>query len=140
MRAVLRDWEAGIVTLVTSTLTITEVLYVRTAKAAVWLDASLRHRLNDLFSPGGERKLLLVELSRPIAEAARDLCWNYRIRPKDAVHVASALAAKCEVLHTYDTNLKKRSQQVGGSPTLDITAPEWIWQQGMDLTYTRPPG
>lgn len=133
MRAVLGDWEAGNVTLVTSTLTITEVLYVRTAQPAVWLDASQRDALIDLFTPDGYRKLTLVELTRPIAEAARDLCWDHRVRPKDAVHVASAIAAECEVLHTHDRNLQKRSGRVRGDPVLEIAPPSWTWQQGMEI-------
>ena len=100
LRAVLKDWEAGKVTLVTSTLTIAEVLYVPGVQPAVRLDESRREDLIDLFRPTGDRELTLVELTRPIAEAARDLCWSRGIRPKDAVHVASALAASCPVLHT----------------------------------------
>ncbi len=133
MRAVLRDWEAGNVTLVTSTLTITEVLFVRNLQPAAWLNASQRADLIDLFKPSGERNLTLGELTRPIVEAARDLCWDQLIRPKDAVHVASAIAAECEVLHTHDANLQKRSRQVGGNPILQITPPAWTWQTGMEL-------
>ena len=133
MRAALKDWEAGRVTLVTSTLTITEVLYVRCLLPATWLNSSRRSDLLYLFSPSGDRKLTLVELTRPIAEAARDLCWNHGIRPKDAVHVASALAARCAVLHTHDGGLQKRSRQVGGNPILEITPPEWTWQTDMGL-------
>ena len=133
LRAVLSDWEAGNVTLVTSTLTIAEVLYVPGVQPAVRLDESRREDLIDLFRPSGDRKLTLVELTRPIAEAARDLCWNNGIRPKDAVHVASALAASCAVLHTHDEDLQKRSRQVGSDPILEISQPAWTWQAGMEL-------
>ena len=133
MRGVLADWAAGKVTLVTATLTITEVLYVRCVQPAAWLDPSRRSDLLSLFSPSGDRKLTLVELTRPIAEAARDLCWNHGIRPKDAVHVASAVAARCAVLHTHDEDLQKRNRQVGGNPILEITEPAWTWQAGMEL-------
>ena len=133
LRAVLSDWEAGNVTIVTSTLTIAEVLYVPGIQPAMLLDESRREDLIDLFRPTGDRKLTLVELTRPIGEAARDLCWNRRIRPKDAVHVASAIAARCSVLHTHDEDLQKRSLQVGGDPILEITPPAWTWQTGMGL-------
>jgi len=99
----------------------------------VSLDESRREDLIDLFRPTGQRKLTLVELTRPIAEAARDLCWDRRIRPKDAIHVASAIAARCAVLHTHDETLQKRSRLVGGDPILGITPPAWTWQTGMEL-------
>ena len=133
LRAVLSDWEAGNVTLVTSTLTIAEGLYVPGVQPAVPLDELRREDLIDLFRPTGDRKLTLVELTRPIAEAARDLCWNRRIRPKDAIHMASAIAARCVVLHTHDEDLQKRSRQVGGDPILEIIPPAWTWQTGMEL-------
>ncbi|MDE0047824.1 MAG: PIN domain-containing protein [Chloroflexota bacterium] len=133
LRAVLRDWEVGKVTLVTSTLTIAEVLYVPGIQPSVRLDESRRNELMDPFRPTGDRKLTLVELTRPIAEAARDLCWSRGIRPKDAVHVASALAASCAVLHTHDEGLQKKSRQVGGDPILEITQPAWTWQTDMQI-------
>jgi len=134
LRAVLKDWEAGKVTLVTSTLTIAEVLYVPGIQPTVRLDESRREDLIDLFRPTGDRDLTLVELTRPIAEAARDLCWSHGVRPKDAVHVASALAANCGVLHTHDEGLQKRSGQVGRDPILEITQPAWTWQADMDIS------
>ena len=134
MRAILSDWEAGDVTLVTSTLTMAEVLYVPGVQPAVRLDESRRGDLIDLFRPSGDRKLTLVELTRPIAEAARDLCWNHRVSPKDAVHVASALAARCAVLHTHDEDLQTRSRRVGGDPILEISPPAWNRQAKMDLS------
>lgn len=133
LRAVLRDWESGKVTMVTSTLTIAEVLYVPGILPAVRLNESRREDLIGLFRPTGDRNLTLVELTRPIAEAARDLCWSHGIRPKDAVHVASALATNCPVLHTHDERLQKKTRQVGGDPTLEITQPTWTWQADMEL-------
>ena len=133
LRAVLQDWEAGTTTLVTSTLTIAEVLYVPGIQPALRLDESRREELIDLFRPTGGRKLTLVELTRPIAEAARDLCWSHGVRPKDAVHVASALAASCAVLHTHDERLQKKSRQVGGDPILAITQPAWTRQAAMEI-------
>lgn len=129
----LRDWEAGKVTLVTSTLTLAEVLYVPGLQPALRLNESRRDELIDLFRPTGDRDLTLVEVTRPIAEAARDLCWSRGIRPKDAVHVASALAASCGVLHTHDEVLQRKSRQVCGDPILEITQPAWSWQADMEL-------
>ena len=37
-------------------------------------------------------------VTREVAEVARDLVWDKKIKPKDAVHVASAIAAGCQIL------------------------------------------
>ncbi len=47
----------------------------------------------------------LVEVDRNIGEAANKLCVRFsdnRLRPADAIHLASALRAGCDVLLTWD--------------------------------------
>jgi predicted nucleic acid-binding protein len=44
------------------------------------------------------------------------LVWNHGIRPKDAIHVATALDAGALALETFDDGLLKKSGQVGVSP------------------------
>ncbi|MGH7057386.1 MAG: type II toxin-antitoxin system VapC family toxin [Acetobacteraceae bacterium] len=58
----------------------------------------------------------LWNLTRSIAEDAQDLVWNQSIRPKDAVHVATALATGCAALETFDEGLLKQSGMVGSRP------------------------
>ena len=53
-------------------------------------------------------------LTRQLAEAAWDLVWDHDIDPKDAIHVASALAAKVDVLNTFDGDLIGKSEDVFG--------------------------
>ena len=131
MRAILRAWENGQVTLVTSALTLAEVLWFKCGGRREWIDEPQRGELSNLFSEirGNDSELIIVELSRRIAEATRELCWSFRIRPKDAVHVASALEANCPVLHTHDAELRKSSEKVGGDPPLKIALPEWSTQE-----------
>jgi hypothetical protein len=55
---------------------------------------------------------------RPIGEEARLLCWKYpKLKPKDAIHVASALFAKVDALHSYDDDdLVSLNGQLGEPP------------------------
>ena len=131
MRAILDAWENGQVTLVTSALTIPEVLWFKCGGARKRIDDSQREGIMNLFSEirDGDNQLIIVELNRRIAEIARDLYWEHQIHPKDGVHVASALASSCPVLHTHDALLRKSSEKVGGDPPLKITLPEWNKQQ-----------
>jgi len=46
--------------------------------------------------------IYLVDLDRGIAEHANRLCREYGLGPADAVHLASALRAGCDILLTWD--------------------------------------
>jgi hypothetical protein len=46
------------------------------------------------------------------------------VQPKDAVHVASALYARCEHLDTSDGGMAKHSGQLGSTPTLMVRPPD----------------
>jgi predicted nucleic acid-binding protein len=70
--------------------------------------------------------ILLVELDPRVIEDARDLIWAHNsLRPYDAVHLASALRAKCRVLYTYDDDLLDLN---GRMQDLDIIEPVWTGQ------------
>lgn len=127
METILDDWRAGVVTIVTSSLTIAEVLYVKCGDPLKLRQADIAKRadIEALFAPNPN--LLVVEVDRSVAEEARLLHWNHGIKPKDAIHVASALRAGCPVMHTTDGPLQAKSGLVGGAP-LRIEAPSWIKQ------------
>ena len=104
MHAILRAWEAGEVILATSALTIAEVLHVRCeGLPASWIDKSKQGEILRLFTAREKGELVLVELTRPLAESARDLCWHHRVPPKDAVHIASALLDPAQTQPLYTT-------------------------------------
>ena len=44
----------------------------------------------------------IVDVDRTIGEQANRLCRQYPLRPNDAIHLACALRAKCDVLLTWD--------------------------------------
>jgi predicted nucleic acid-binding protein len=66
--------------------------------------------------------LRVRNVTRRIAEAAQDLVWDHGIRPKDAIHVATALDAAAIALETFDEGLIGKSGQVG-NPGLLIRRP-----------------
>jgi predicted nucleic acid-binding protein len=138
MQMIHDDWKANRVTMVTSTLTIAEVLYVKCGDPshARQPDPTRLPDIEDLFAP--RDSLLIVEVDRSIAEEARRLHWDHGIKPKDAVHVASALKASCPLMHTTDTGLQGKSGQVGGAPVLRIEAPSWIRQ--LEVSMEIEPG
>ena len=116
--------ERGQVEIVTSTLTIAEVLMLRPKDA---LPKERRTKVESLFA---RKYIHTMAVTRRIAESARDLVWDHGVAPKDAaaVHVASALSAKADVLNTFDGPLIAKSGLIGSPPlTIEgptVTAPE----------------
>jgi PIN domain len=71
-------------------------------------------------------------LDRVCAEHSRAIIRNHGLKPADAIHVATALLPKVDVLHTYDKEHlipldKKIIPPQGGSP-LRIEEPHWDFQ------------
>ncbi|HEX4122245.1 MAG TPA: PIN domain-containing protein [Verrucomicrobiae bacterium] len=60
----------------------------------------------------------IVQCTRLIAEQARGLIWKYpHLKPKDALHVATAIKAQVNLMHSYDNDdLVKLDGQIGNPP------------------------
>lgn len=116
-QVVLDSAEAGRIELVISALTIAEVLLLRNQRAIPKERAQL---VRDFFR---RNYFVVVDVDRFIAERAQDLVWDYGIKPKDAVHVATALDQRVPILDTYDEWLLGKSLAVGGTPPLVICKP-----------------
>lgn len=112
----LRRAELGEVVIFTSALTIAEVLWMRGAPAIPQEKADIVRRIFR------RSNLRVRNVTRQIAESAQDLVWNHSIRPKDAIHVATALDAAAIALETFDEGLIGKSGQVG-TPSLIIRKP-----------------
>ena len=56
--------------------------------------------------------------------------WDDGIKPKDSIHLATALHVGCEVLETYDTDLLKKNGCFGN---LIIQEPQLRRQGSLDL-------
>ncbi len=104
--------EAGEVLIVTSALTITEVLWLRGAPKVSRDKAEILRRFF-------RRSFIRVRnVTRSVAESAQELVWDHNIRPKDALHVATALDAKASILETFDDGLIGKSGSVGDPPLI----------------------
>ncbi|MHB8390531.1 MAG: type II toxin-antitoxin system VapC family toxin [Acidobacteriaceae bacterium] len=91
--------ERGLLIIVTSTLTVAEVIYV---KGASKLDVSKRPSVNNFFRVA---HIVQKPLTRIIAELARDVVWDSNVKPKDAVHIATSAYFKIREFHTFDRPL-----------------------------------
>jgi predicted nucleic acid-binding protein len=111
-RPVLEAAEGGSVVIVTSALTIAEVLWPKghkkvEAKHAKMIESFFRHSW-----------IIVRELDRFIAEDARELVWNKNVKPKDAIHLATALRQDVQIdqFDTFDGDLIKLSGKLGDPP------------------------
>lgn len=64
-----------------------------------------------------------IVCDRLIAEAARALLWKYPLKPKDAIHLASAISQQVDVMHSYDNDDLVVLDGKVGSPPLKICHP-----------------
>lgn len=96
---VLQAAENGQLVVVTSALTLAEVIYL---KGSPKLPQEQRTKVDAFFKA---EYISVRNVTRATTELARDLVWDNNIRPKDAIHVATACLYKVPVLHTYDDKL-----------------------------------
>lgn len=127
-RAVIAEAQADKLKIVTSTLTLAEVLWL---KGNAPIPAADREKVRSFFR---HRWIALVQLDRSTAELAQEVVWEHGVRPKDAVHVATALKTQVEQLDTFDRALQRKSGEVG-TPPLKIGPPGIEGQ-----LFTRPVG
>lgn len=111
-RPVLEAAEGGSVVIVTSALTIAEVLWPKghekiSAHHAKKIESFFRHSW-----------IIVRELDRFIAEDARELVWSKNVKPKDAIHMATALRQDVQLdqFDTFDNGLIKLSGTLGDPP------------------------
>ncbi len=103
--------------IVTSAWTITEVLHPKGGRP---LSAPVRARVKRFFRSSG---IVLVNVDRSVAESAQEYFWDFNVKPKDAIHVASAVYAGVPIFETYDGGLIRLSGKVGADPPLEIREP-----------------
>jgi predicted nucleic acid-binding protein len=106
----------GEVLILTSALTISEILWLKGATPIPKKKAAI---LNRYFRRSCFR---IRNVTRKIAESAQDVVWNHGIKPKDAIHVATALAESIPTLETFDRDLIGASGTIG-DPALVIRKP-----------------
>lgn len=115
-RQVLNLAAKGETEIITSALTIAEVLHLRGHRP---IPADKRQQVIDFFK---RSYIVTMSITRRIAEDSRDLVWDHGIEPKDALHVATAISAKVDVFNTFDQPLIGKSLKIG-DPKLLIEIP-----------------
>jgi len=108
--------KGGEVVIVTSALTIAEVLWRRGGPR---LPSDKADVLRKFFRHSYIR---VRNVTRAIAESAQDVVWNHGVMPKDAIHIATAIDVKALIFETFDADLLKKSGLIA-SPSLTIRKP-----------------
>ncbi|MGE0185935.1 MAG: type II toxin-antitoxin system VapC family toxin [Hyphomonadaceae bacterium] len=113
----LKRAQDGEVVIVSSALTIAEVLWLRGGPR-------LPEEKSALIRGFFRRPYIRIRnVTRHLAEAAQDIVWKQSIKPKDAIHVATALDANALTLETFDEGLIGKSGSVGSPLALTIRRP-----------------
>jgi predicted nucleic acid-binding protein len=118
-KSVLMAAERGDLRVITSALTLTEVIKIKGSK-------SLPPEQEDTIRAFFEHEWIVVrDVDRFIAEQARDFIWKHKLAPYDAIHLATAYKHKLQHLDAYDTDLTKLNGKIG-SPPMAIGEPPVI--------------
>lgn len=101
--------------IVTSAYSMVEVAYGAQEQATSRLDPKTEQDIDDLWDPN---TVIVVEFHPAIAIEARTLMRmavtrGWKLRPGDAIHLASAKLSGAEEMHTYSTDLPRFSQDIG---------------------------
>jgi hypothetical protein len=108
----------GLLEIYTSTVTFTECVWLKNNPNKL----SRQHEavIQRYFM---HKYIKTINCDRTIAENARLLIWDYpHLKPKDAIHVASAISQQIDVLHSYDTDHLRMDGKIG-IPPLQICNP-----------------
>lgn len=117
--------EKGNITLVTSSLTLTEVIKV---KSNIIIPQADQEKLKKFFL---NKYILIANFERKIAENARDLIWQYsHLNPKDAGHLATALHLNVPTLYSFDEHFLKLNGKI---PNMEIKTPDIPSQTRLDF-------
>ena len=101
MRAIFVHVNQGRIEVITSTVTLTEVL-TKPLKAK---DHILIKNYREMLQTTGN--ILLVPINAPIAESAADFRARYNLKTPDALQVATAIYMHCDAFLTNDLGLKR---------------------------------
>ena len=118
-REVLEAAKSGKTVIVTSALTLAEVLAMRQRQK---IPDDRRDKVIAFFKSDF---IIVRNITRRVAERARELVWDVGIDPKDALHVATAMDAKLGLFNTFDKPLIGRSK-ANGIGALEICNPSYV--------------
>lgn len=131
-RSVLKQAEAGEITIVTSAITLTEVVYIRNNTKNITISPSTERTLRAFFE---NDFIELWNADRKICEYARQIVWDQGVRTKDSIHAATALQSDVAKLESYDPDLLDMDGELQrpDQSTLQIGQPRASGQINMPL-------
>ena len=114
---VLREAKRGEIVIVTSAITLTEVIKL---KGHPPIGEEQEDKIRKFFL---HEYFVVAAVDRAIGELARKLIWRHGLKPKDSIHVATAIHLKIPVIHTFD--LKDMGPLDGkvGTPPVKVMEP-----------------
>jgi predicted nucleic acid-binding protein len=110
---VARAASEGLVAIYTSTATFVECIYIKGK-----INRFKKEHEETIAKFFMHKWIVPINCDRQVAELARHLIWQHpHLKPKDAIHVASALVQPMDLMHSYDNDdLVKLSGQIGNPP------------------------
>jgi predicted nucleic acid-binding protein len=117
---VLRAAERGEIQIVTSAISLVEV--IKLDKGPLQITQEKEKKIRNFFL---HEYIVVVQLTRKLGESARSLIWSKGLRPKDAIHAATAISETIADLHTFDSDFLKLDGKVG-KPALAINEPHTL--------------
>ncbi len=112
---ILEDAEAGRLVIITSTLTIAEVIRMR---GKPMLTEDEETTIGNFFL---HSYILMYDVTRVVAENTRQLARRYGLRPNNSVHLSTALLSDADVFETWNTRDFERIQGV----PIEVRTPTW---------------
>lgn len=132
IRTIIDAADRGRVLIVTSVLTLTEVIKL---KGSPPLPQDQQKKINDFFA----REYVATRgLDRFTAAHAREMIWRHGVDPKDSIHLATAIRAGVRIFETHDGVLLGLNGKlpVPGGPPMTIRLPKF--SENMPLPFKRP--
>ena len=106
---VLEQAQRDEIRIVISSLTMGETVRPRGSETP--LPVELRDKVLAFFE---NDYIIMVNLDRDVVRKSLDLCWNFNLKSRDALHVAAALAYQCDAFETFDQSILKLNAVVAG--------------------------
>lgn len=129
LRSISDQAEAGNVDIVCSTWTIAEVVRLKGDPAPI--SVSDEQKIRDFFE---NPYIHARTLDRFTAELSAKITRQFGVKPKDAVHLATAILWEADEFHTYEdklVNLDGQIEMTPGGPTLKIVRPTGVYQTSL---------
>lgn len=111
-QTVIKGAEEGKVRLVTSSVTLIEVIKL---DRVLEIPETDQEKVTAFFQHDW---IIVRQLDLRIAKYARELIWKHGFRWKDAAHVATAVIERIPRMDTFDGELIKQSGQIGDPPLI----------------------